>query len=236
MLSYYDILGVTPTATDATISAAYTQARAVQQSQTGVDPTQNAAALQILDAAYATLSDPDRRAAYDRTLNGDATVRLPQLATGSAPLARPAGPQPQAPAQPMTFAPAPSVLSTPEAPSLTCPHCGQQNPAQAGFCMVCRRQIANPCPVCGHQVMLSILACPRCATIVPEYHKERFEQGEQTARRITQRRAEEDTHARRQDRIYSAQIVGTTVFWLLAFALLLGVILVVWQAWPWLSR
>lgn len=236
MLSYYDILGVSPTATDAAISAAYAQARAAQQRQTDADPAHSAAMLQLLDTAYATLSDPDRRAAYDRSRDGNTTMRLPQLAAEAAPLARPAAPQPIAPAQPAAFAPAPSVLSTPEAPPRTCPHCGQHNPAQAGFCLVCCCQIANPCPVCGHQVTLNTLVCPHCGTIAAQYHTERFEQGQQTAQQLAQTRDESDTRARQQEVVYSAQVRATVVFWLVAGALVLAIILIVWLVLPLLSR
>lgn len=224
MPSYYEILRVSPTATDEAIREAYAQMRAAYQGQTGTGPDQQA--LRLLDAAYATLSDPASRKDYDRTLDSGATIRLPQ------PLARPAAPQPLVPARPTALAPAPSVLGAAEATPRTCPHCGQQSPAQANFCAHCRRQIANPCPGCGQLVTLGQPICLRCETVVPEYHKERFEQGEQTARQIAYSRAETDARARTGEVVYAAQVRATVIFWSIAAALALAIVLMVWLVLP----
>jgi hypothetical protein len=79
-VSHYDVLGVGPSADDATLRRAYLHlARRHHPDREGGD----AARMQAINQAWATLSDPARRAQYDRS--------LPHLA------ARPAAPAPSRP-------------------------------------------------------------------------------------------------------------------------------------------
>jgi len=70
-VNYYDTLGLGRRCTTAQIRAAYR--RLVKQHHPDVNHTQPDATkrVQALNTAHATLSDPARRAAYDRELDGD---------------------------------------------------------------------------------------------------------------------------------------------------------------------
>jgi pSer/pThr/pTyr-binding forkhead associated (FHA) protein len=78
MTDYYELLGVTPTASDAVIRAAF---RALVQDAMDDQPR-----FAALTEAFETLKDPERRAAYD------ATRRSGTTAMGSAPAPEAAGP------------------------------------------------------------------------------------------------------------------------------------------------
>jgi hypothetical protein len=65
-VSHYDVLGVGPSADDATLRRAYLDlARRHHPDREGGD----AARMQAINQAWATLSDPARRAQYDRSLH-----------------------------------------------------------------------------------------------------------------------------------------------------------------------
>lgn len=66
-MSHYDVLGVGPSADDATLRRAYLAlARRHHPDREGGD----AARMQAVNQAWATLGDPARRAQYDRSLRG----------------------------------------------------------------------------------------------------------------------------------------------------------------------
>ncbi len=89
--THYEVLGVTPTSSAAQIRAAHRQLAQLlhPDRQSGASPAERQLAerrMREVNAAWTTLSDPDRRSAYDRSL------RPP---TGAAPgggASRPAGP------------------------------------------------------------------------------------------------------------------------------------------------
>jgi hypothetical protein len=69
-VSHYDVLGVVPSADDATLRRAYLDlARRHHPDRAGGD----AARMQAINQAWATLSDPARRAQYDRSLHRPAS-------------------------------------------------------------------------------------------------------------------------------------------------------------------
>jgi len=93
--SHYDRLGVAPSATDAEIRAAYRRrARAAHPDHAG-----SAADMAALNEAWRVLSDPGRRAMYDRALagpravaaDGGARTVTPEDPDDEGPIERPAG-------------------------------------------------------------------------------------------------------------------------------------------------
>jgi DnaJ domain len=67
--TYYDVLGLSPSADQAAIMAAYGQLLAEYGPRTGTDP-EAARKIQAVNEAYQVLSDPARRAQYDQALHG----------------------------------------------------------------------------------------------------------------------------------------------------------------------
>ena len=63
--TYYDLLGVAPNAKINDINRAYARASAELQKETAAPDPRRAA---LVREAHATLSDPDRRDAYDKSL------------------------------------------------------------------------------------------------------------------------------------------------------------------------
>lgn len=49
-------------------------------------------------------------------------------------------------------------------PLLRCAQCGQENPADARFCMRCGQPLTRPCPSCGAANALAAQFCGRCGT------------------------------------------------------------------------
>jgi hypothetical protein len=85
--NHYDVLGVSPTASDDEIRAAYRNAARARHPDAGG----SAAEMQRLNAAWQVLRDPGRRAVYDRALAGrdrgiDGAVAPPARPPGDPPL------------------------------------------------------------------------------------------------------------------------------------------------------
>jgi DnaJ-like protein len=68
--THYEVLGVAPSATTAQVRAAYRSAARDHHPDAGGDPDR----MRALNAAWRVLSDPARRAAYDRALGGVSTA------------------------------------------------------------------------------------------------------------------------------------------------------------------
>jgi curved DNA-binding protein CbpA len=75
-VTHYEVLGVAPSAPIATVRQAYVEQARVHHPDRGGDPD----AMRAVNAAWATLSDPGRRALYDLTL--------------AEPVSRPSAPEP----------------------------------------------------------------------------------------------------------------------------------------------
>ena len=205
MSDYYRLLGLERNATAEEISAAYARARARLRWDSAQDDAESAARSAALEEAYATLSDPVRRAAYDG-VPGPGTQ-----ATGLVPVA-----QPSAPAIPESVSP----LAAHQA----CPRCGALNPSQATLCAACGAQLARPCPHCGQRVTLSETVCPRCATVIAEYDQRRFGEALLAEQRILQERQEMQAKGEAADATYRAHRQLAVVFWLVAAVLCVGLV------------
>ena len=73
--NYYEVLGITPTASDQNIKAAYRKlARKYHPDIVGGSGQSNVMA--IINEAYETLIDPDKRAAYDRKLEAESEIHV----------------------------------------------------------------------------------------------------------------------------------------------------------------
>lgn len=73
MATYYEVLGVGPTATSDEVRTAYRdRARVLHPDRAGGDGGGSARAMQDLNEAFRVLRDPQRRADYDRRLAGPA--------------------------------------------------------------------------------------------------------------------------------------------------------------------
>jgi hypothetical protein len=207
MKTHYEWLNLPSTATTDEILAAYTLERARCIAEGGDDSAVKAS-LQSLDEAYAVLSDPGQRAAYDRSLQSPAAMRSLAFPGQSIPTELPA-----------------VISASPQAPVVqhTCPRCGALNPIQATICRACGNQVSRPCPHCSQPIRLDQTVCPRCATYVPEYDQRRFAQGLAVERQINEERRMTDARTVAADQVYRSGVRLGLVFWsvvgVLCFAL-----------------
>ena len=84
--TWYEVLDVGPGASDAELKEAWQRSLALVEGRTLggyflLDPLAVESARADIDAAWAVLSDPERRAAYDRSLGLPASTTLPTAAT-----------------------------------------------------------------------------------------------------------------------------------------------------------
>ena len=167
MPNYYELLQITPGASDAEILAAYeTQYNQWRRLVTHHDPNvvnQANQALQALETIRQTLGDPSRRAAYDAGIGLAGPIGgLADPATLLQSLQRPAAPAPMAPPPPapmsQTTTTAPATMATPGL--WACAKCGTDNPAQTKFCFKCGNQLVRTCPECRKET--SLIATGMC--------------------------------------------------------------------------
>lgn len=195
MPNYYEILQVVPSATIADIESAceerYHRWRRLVTHHDPETADKAARALRILEQIRTTLTDPVKRAAYDATLDLDATLSgladpLARRPTSSVPAP---APPPPAPAQTTSSAGPPARLD-----AWICPNCHTASPIGTRFCRHCGNEIARNCPKCDKVIEKTIRFCPECGVEVEAYiaQKER-EAAEQERRRQeeAQRREEE---------------------------------------------
>jgi hypothetical protein len=101
--TYYQLLQVDPLADPEVITAAYRRLAVKYHPDTNGSSANAKANMQALNEAYAVLSDPVERTAYDRRLAAaSATAAQPRTSSPSSPgAAKAAAPQPKPPAPPM---------------------------------------------------------------------------------------------------------------------------------------
>lgn len=203
MTDYYQLLNLQPTATTSEIKTAYAHKRAKLSTSEAETEEQIAEQLSALDEAYAMLNDPNRRAAYDRSLHADSQAKA------------------------LAIAEQPSAIVAPHAPPVpivqqACPHCGALNPIQATMCSECGEQVSRPCPNCGQPVILGQTVCTRCDTFVPEYDKRRFAEAVSTEQRVQQERRASEARVAALEVVHRANARWGALFWLVVVALCIG--------------
>lgn len=191
MTNYYELLQLQPAASTAEIQSAYHRQRASLLAADVEDLPQQ---LTMLDEAYAVLSEPGQRAAYDRSLSDEPSSRSLVLAD------QPAG----------ILAPRPSSVPVVQR---ECWKCGKPNPIQATMCAFCGTQISRPCPQCGQIVALDQTVCPRCNTLLPEYDARRFAETVQIERTIQEERRFNEARVQTLEETHTANRISGTFFW-----------------------
>ena len=204
MSNFYQLLNVLPTASTSEIQSAYAKVRAQLVSSSETDAGALAVQTQSLEEAYTTLSDPSRRAAYDRSLGATA------------------------PGVALVIASQPNVITLPQPvvpPQVQqpCPHCGGLNPVQATMCVHCNKQVARPCPTCAQIVILGQTVCPRCNTMMTEYAQQRFAEGLATDKQIQDRREESGVRVETLEIIHRSNAARGVVFWVIVFSACVGI-------------
>lgn len=204
---YYALLGLTPTAMPQDIQSAYTRRRAELQALALQSDAQAPKQLRLLDEAFAVLSDPNRRAAYDRARRSS---------TDSA----------------LVLAAQPRSVVAPDAPvpllAQKCPHCGALNPIQLTVCQECGQQVSRPCPQCGQAVLLNQKVCSRCNTAIEEYDKHRFAEATQIEQQVRQERLEGESRNRALEALNTLLSRQAVVFWLAVLAACIALTAVAW--------
>lgn len=190
MTTYYDILGIKPEATIVEIETALeTQYNRWRRLVTHHDlnmVTKANRALQVLEQARGTLTNPDKRAAYDHEIGLD--VSLGGLADPSAYSVNP-HPVPSSPI------PKSSPVTTPiqRTDAWVCPKCNTANPISTRFCKSCGQQLGQNCPKCNALIEINATHCSACGINIEEFMREQQRQVE----------ASEAEHTRNIERILS---------------------------------
>lgn len=195
MTDHYKRLELTPTATQKEIRAAHAKLRAEWQELARKGDEQASEQLRLLDEAYATLADRNRRAAYDRSLRNRTPGGALALTTQSASIVVPDSP-------PVT------MLERP------CLHCGKLNPIQVTICQHCGQQVARPCPQCGQPVPLRQAVCPRCNIPIQEYDQHRFAEATLVEQRVQHERHESKSRHQALEAMHKAMHRQGAIFWL----------------------
>ena len=228
MVDPYRTLRTMPSATPEGIDAAYARERArLEENATG-EPQDNERH-DALEAAYALLRDPERRAAFDQhTLRAPAPSTVePSVEEGDrgepSPVAAPAAAGTAYALAPLTVSnPAPSTPSA----QRPCPHCGASNPGQAVTCAACGRQMTRPCPNCGQPVALGQIVCERCHTHVVEYDQRRYADALVVGQHIRQEREEIAANVGALEASNDQRNGHAVLFWLVALALGVAIVVV----------
>lgn len=193
MPTYYETLGVKPTATEQEIIGAFDQQynywrRLVNHS----DPKyarQAKEAIQLLETIRTTLTDPDRRSAYDASIGrGEVQGGLddPEALYQST---TPAG-QTLLPPKPVKPDAAPARTRSRKmlVDAWVCPACSEPNQQGHQFCQHCGHELSQECPKCKKMFEKRVNFCPAC-----EKDQQAF------LRRKEQERLEEQQKLREQE-------------------------------------
>jgi len=163
--SYYEFLGIAPSATTAEIQEAcdllYSKWLPLASHHEYQRAAQANTALHQLDTIRVILSDPAKREAYDAGVG--LTGQISGLADPSAILPPPTSPFPPPPPQA-----ARGERSVPSIDTWACPRCGKVNPVATRFCSQCGQVLGTDCPKCGRLVRAGDRFCPNCGANIAE--------------------------------------------------------------------
>lgn len=197
MGNLYQELELLPTATSDEIKEAFSRQRAKLISS-GMDESALSSKLTELEKAYSTLSDPNERSSYDRSL-----VAMANSTSSSA----------------LTVLEKPATILRSEAPTpqvhQPCPYCGAPNPIQASMCGQCGQQITRPCPSCGQAVLLTQSVCARCNTFLPEYDQRRLAQAIIAEQKTQNERLASEARVQTLEAGHRVRAARGVLFWLL---------------------
>lgn len=209
MPDYYQLLKIPSSASPDQIQSAYNRERA-RLLAAASDESSISSALQGLDDAFAVLSNPAQRAAYDRS-RGENSMSALMVGTASTASAL----QPDtAPARPVQ--------------QRACPNCGTLNPVQATICSSCGRQITRPCPKCGNPIALNEVICPRCGTHIAEYDQSRFAHAQVWEEKIAKERRETDVRVATLEATHGTNRKFGFLFWAVVLGVAVGVCVLGW--------
>lgn len=198
-MNYYELFNLPLTATVDEIRAAYHRERAQLLASDQETGDQAGEQLRLLEEACATLTDTERRAAYDHSL------------------------RPAIPVQALTVAGQLAAMALPEVPPLVsqqpCPHCGELNPVQATMCGECGKQISRPCPQCGQAILLGQKVCTRCNILIPEYDQRRMVEAVMTEKRVQEERRISESRVEALETVHTANRRMGIIFWLVVTGL-----------------
>ncbi len=161
MLTYYEILKVLPTATTAEIQSAY-EAQYAQLERFANHPDAQTVGrarqgLQFLQQVFATLSDTEKRKAYDASMGLLAGLADPQ-----------AVPKPSVPVPPASVLPPTPVVEA-SVDAWVCPACRTHSPIGSRFCKSCGQTLAHECPQCDELVETAATFCSACGFDLNSY-------------------------------------------------------------------
>lgn len=170
--NYYEIISVQTSANvqeiEAAIDAKYNFWRRLVTHHDQATVQRANQNLMLLEEIRGTLTDPQRRSAYDQSLQrlgglADPNAVAPQssgIPSGSLPFTPP-------PPAPAGFPAAQPVAPLQRVDAWVCPKCNKANPIQVMFCQHCGHTIGRQCSNCRSMYEASASFCPSCG-LTPE--------------------------------------------------------------------
>jgi hypothetical protein len=201
MSTYYEILGINPTASQAEIEAAvdreYNKQRrlVIHHDPDTADKAERV--LRQLETVRATLTDPFKRTAYDVQIGIGGTaggladptaagLNLSVLRKGRA-----------------NVPPKPRQAADERLDAWVCQICHTPNPIGTKFCTKCGRPVGQNCLACGKVIAVTAHFCPHCGANIEAIRLQReAEEAARLARQReeTRRRAEEQARAEAKEK------------------------------------